>query len=164
MPHGYLPYLIAALVAGMVIRRSLSHRRIRVDSLWIIPALLSVAAVMTIAQSPPRDILGIAGSALAALIGAAVGWQRGRLTRINIDPATGTLMSKASPAGVILILGLFALRYGLRYWLQEHPQKGDTLVNATDALMLFSCAMLIVARVEMWIRCRRLMAAGAGTL
>jgi hypothetical protein len=162
MPHGYGPYLIAVLVLAMVVRRSLRHQTIKVDRMWVIPALLVVAAVMTLSQNPPTDPAIIAGLVVAALIGAGVGWQRGRLTRISLDPETGVLTSKASPAAVILIVAIFALRFGLRFYLQEHPTKGTGAVAATDALLLFGVGMIAVARIEMWIRCRRLMAAGVG--
>jgi hypothetical protein len=162
MPNSYIPYLIAVFVLAMVVRRSLRGQRLKVDRLWVIPVLLIVAAVMTIVQAPPQDPAMILALALAALVGAAVGWQRGRLTRINLDPDTGILTSQASPAAVLLIAGVFALRFGLRFWLEQNPHKGGQALVATDALLLFGVGMIAVARIEMWIRCKRLMAAGAG--
>ena len=35
--------------------------------------------------------------------------------------------------------------------------------NASDALVLFGAATIAAARIEMWLRCKRLIAAGAGT-
>jgi hypothetical protein len=58
---------------------------------------------------------------------------------------------------------VFALRFGLRFWLQAHPQKGGPLLAATDALLLFGVGMIATARIEMWLRCKRLIDAGAGT-
>ena len=162
MPNSYIPYLIAVFVLAMVVRRSLRGQRLKVDRLWVIPVLLIVAAVMTIVQSPPQDPAMILALVLAALAGAGVGWQRGRLTRINLDPDTGVLTSKASPAAVLLIVAVFAVRYGLRFWLTQNPHKGGQALVATDALLLFGVGMIAVARIEMWIRCKRLMAAGAG--
>jgi membrane protein CcdC involved in cytochrome C biogenesis len=162
MPNSYIPYLIAVFVLAMVVRRSLRGQRLRVDRLWVIPLLLAPAAVMTIAQSPPTEPATILALALAALVGAAVGWQRGRLTRIYLDPATGILTSQASPAAVILIVALFAVRFGLKMWLGQSDTRGVQAVGAADALLLFGVGMIAVARIEMWIRCRRLMAAGAG--
>jgi hypothetical protein len=162
MPSSYIPYLIAVFVLALVVRRSLRGRRIKVDQLWVIPALLTAAAVAAIAQAPPTGSAMIAVLVLATLMGAGVGWQRGRLTRINLDPETSVLNSQASPAAVILIVAVFALRYGLRFWLLRHPGKGAQTLVATDALLLFSVGMISVSRIEMWIRCRRLMAAGAG--
>jgi hypothetical protein len=162
MSHGYLPYLIAVLVLALVVRRSLRGRRLKVDRLWVIPVLLIGAAALSLGQSPPTDPAVIATLALALLAGVAIGWQRGRLTRISLDAETGVLTSQASPAAVILIVAIFALRYGLRVWLVEHPQHGVQATAAADALLLFSVGMLSVARIEMWIRCKRLMAAGVG--
>lgn len=162
MPSSYIPYLIAVFVLALVVRRSMRGRRIKVDQLWVIPALLTVAAVAAIAQAPPSGLAMIMVLILATLMGAGIGWQRGRLTRINLDPDTGVLTSQASPAGVILIVAVFALRYGLRFWLLQHPGKGAQALVATDALLLFSVGMISISRIEMWIRCRRLMAAGAG--
>lgn len=162
MPHSYIPYLIMLLVLGLVVRRSLRGRRIKVDTLWIIPVMLILAAGSMIAQSPPHDPKNIAGLVIATLLGVGVGWQRGKLTRINLDAETGVLTSQASPAAVLLIVGLFAARFGLRAWMAEHPGQGEDWVTATDALVLFGAATVIVARLEMWLRCRRLIAAGAG--
>jgi hypothetical protein len=162
MPSSYIPYLIAVFVLALVVRRSLRGRRIKVDQLWVIPALLAAAAVAAIAQAPPSSLAMTMGLILATLMGAGVGWQRGRLTRINLDPESGVLTSQASPAAVILIVAVFALRYGLRFWLLEHPGKGAQALAATDALLLFSVGMISVSRIEMWIRCRQLMAADAG--
>ncbi len=163
MPQGYLPYLIAVFILAMVLRRSLRARRVKVDQLWVIPVLLIVAAVMVLMQSPPADPAGIASIVLATLIGVAVGWQRGKLTRISLDADTGVLTSQASPAAIVLIVAVFALRFGLRFWLQQHPQKGGPFLAAADALLLFGVGMIATARIEMWLRCKRLMAAGAGT-
>jgi hypothetical protein len=164
MPHGYGPYLIAVFVLAMVVRRSLRGRRIKVDRLWVIPALLILAAAATLSQSPPHDPVAVLALVIAALVGAAVGWQRGKLTRINLEPDTGVLTSQASAAAVVLIAVVFAVRFGLRFWLEENPRAklGFDAAIATDALLLFGVGMMAVARIEMWIRCRRLMAAGAG--
>jgi Na+/H+ antiporter NhaC len=162
LPHSLLPYLIPMLVLGLVIRRSLRGRRIKVDTLWVIPALLAIAGVFLVIQSPPRDLAAIAGMIVAVVLGAALGWQRGRLTRISLDPQTGVLTSQASAAAVILIVALFAARLGVRYWLQEHPQKSGALATAADDVVILGVVAMLVTRVEMWLRCRRLIAAGAG--
>jgi hypothetical protein len=162
MPHGYLTYLIPVLVLAMVLRRSLRGQRLKVDRLWVIPALLVIATAMMLSQAPPTDPAAIATLVLVTLLGAAIGWQRGRLTRISLDAETGVLTSKASAAAVILILAVFALRFGVKTWLDEHPHKDAWAAIAADGLLLFGVGGISVARIEMWIRCKRLMAAGAG--
>jgi hypothetical protein len=156
-----IPILIPLVVLGLLVRRSLRGRRIKVDTLWVVPALLALAAGAMLAQTPPHDPAGIASLALAVLLGGALGWQRGRLTRISLNPETGVLTSQASPAAVIMILVLFAARYALRFWIGQSAQK-EVVILATDALVLFSAALILVTRLEMWLRCRRLIAAGAG--
>jgi hypothetical protein len=164
MPHSYAAYLIAVFVLAMVVRRSLRGRRIKVDRLWVIPLLLTVAAVATLSRDPPRDPVAILTLVIAAGVGCAVGWQRGKLTRINLDAQTGVLTSQASAAAVVLIAAVFAARFGLRFWLDQNPHAklGVDAVVVTDALLLFGVGMIATARTEMWIRCRRLLAAGAG--
>lgn len=158
-PPGVYPYLIAVLALGLLIRRSLRGRPIKVERLWIIPTLLLTAAVYLVVQDPPRESYGPAVLALAGLAGAGIGWQRGRLTRISLDAESGVLTSKASPAAVILIAALFVARYGLKIWMAQNPAKGAGLALATDGLTMFGAATVAVARAEMWLRCRRLMAA-----
>ena len=162
LPHNYVSYLITVAVLALIVRRAFRSRRVKVDQLWIIPALLIALAVSVVAQQPPHDAAAIAGLALATLLGAAVGWQRGKLTRISLDPQTGVLTSQASPLAVVLILGLFVVRFGVRIWMQEHPGQGQAFAAAADGLLLFGWTTVIVARLEMWLRCRRLIAAGAG--
>ncbi len=121
------------------------------------PVLLVAIAAMTIAQSPPRDPSGIAVLVLATLAGAGVGWQRGRLTRITLDAGTGVLTGQGSVWGLTLILALLAARYGVIAWARSHPDHGGWAVVAADAALLFGYATLIVSRLEMFVRCRKLM-------
>jgi hypothetical protein len=157
MPHNYVAYLVMALALVFVIRRTLRSRTIRAETLWVIPALLVAIAAVTIAQSPPRDLAGIAVLVLATLAGAGVGWQRGRLTRITLDAETGALTGQGSIWGLLLILLLLAARYGVITWAHTHPDHGGWAVVAADAALLFGYATLIVARLEMFVRCRKLM-------
>src|SRR5271169_2658700 len=102
MPQTYVPYLIMAVAIVFVIRRNLRSRRIRAETLWVIPVLLVAIAALSIAQSPPRDPLGIGALVLATLAGAVAGWWRGKLTHITLDPETGTLTGKGSVVGIVL--------------------------------------------------------------
>jgi hypothetical protein len=144
MPHSATPYLIIAFVAlFMVLRlaRSMRGRQIKMNSLWIVPAIMIVYAGMDLYRYPPTGALDIAARTLAALLGAGVGWWRGRLTRIDLDHQTGVLTSRASPAAVIVIILLLAVRYGLRIWIAESG-KGGSLIMLSNALLFFGFAML----------------------
>ena len=160
MDKQYIVYLVMAAAIILMIRRNMRANRIRVGSLWVMPVILLLVAVLTVVQQPPRDATGIAILAAGALGGAVAGWYRGKLTHITLDPESGVLTGKGSAIGLIIILALMVARYTIRAWAQSHPDHSGIAVAVTDAAFLFGFAMLIVARLEMWLRCRKLMAAG----
>ncbi len=102
--------------------------------------------------------LRIAADGGALAIGAAAGWWRGRLTHIAVNPDTHELTSRTSPLGVLLIAGLYLVRFGLRYYAEQNPGAVHGAATLfTDGLMIFAIGMLSVQRLEMWLRCRRLL-------
>src|SRR6516165_2159760 len=113
-PTGPWVYLIPLIAVAMIVLRNAGERRLKVERLWISPVLFLALTALTLArQSPPGPAL-LALEAGALGLGAFAGWWRGRLTHITVDPATHALTSKTSPLGMLLILALFAVRYGLR--------------------------------------------------
>ena len=78
----------------------------------------------------------------------------------NGDPFS--LVSVTSAVVGPFDLGSIVIRFGLKMLLDQSNIRSVQAVGATDALLLFGVGMIAVARIEMWIRCRRLMAAGAG--
>jgi hypothetical protein len=161
MPQNYVVYLAMAVAIIFMIRRNLTSRRIRAGSLWVMPVLLIAIAVLTISQNPPRNPAGIAILAVGALAGAAAGWYRGKFIHISLDAETGVLTGKGSAVGLMLILALLVARYAVRTWAASHPDQGGIAVAIADAAFLAGFATLIVSRLEMWLRCRKLMAAAA---
>jgi len=161
MDKTYLPYLIMAVALIFMIRRNLAARRIRAGTLWVLPLILIAIAALAIAQTPPHDALGVAILAVGAAAGAAAGWYRGKLTHITLDPETGVLTGKGSVMGLVVILGLLVARQAIRAWAVSHPDKGGMAVAIADAVFLCGFVTLIVARLEMWLRCRKLMAGTA---
>ena len=153
-----LPYLIPIALLALVLRRSLRHRKLNADRLWVMSAILPLLGVVILYQSPPKTMVGVIAIAAALALGAAAGWWRGRLTTITVDPETHALTSRTSSLGVLLIAGLFALRYGLRMVEVQNPGAipgGAGL--ATDVLMVFGIGMMAVQRLEMWLRAERLL-------
>ena len=156
-----LPYLLPVLVLVLIVRRGMRQRKLQAERLWVMPALLLFLGGSTLVAAPPKTTTGIAIVAAALLVGAAIGWWRGRLTQITIDPETHELSSKTSPVGVILIAAIFVARYGLRLLALHNPGMlpgGAGLI--ADALMIFAIGMIAVQRLEMWLRCQRLIADG----
>ena len=112
-------------------------------------------------KAPPRDITAIAALAAATLAGAGAGWYRGKFTHITLDADTGMLTGKGSAIGLVLILAIYVGRYAVVAWARSHPDHSGTAVMIADAALLFGFATLIVSRLEMWLRCRKLMTGAA---
>ena len=83
---GVWVYLIPILVIGLVILRNARARHLRVERMWIAPVLLLVLTATTFSQQhmPTAAMIAVDVAALGA--GAALGWWRGRFTKITVDP------------------------------------------------------------------------------
>jgi hypothetical protein len=157
-----LPYIIPLLILLLVIRRGMMARKIKVERMWVLPVLLICAGASMFAAAQTPSPLVMAELAVALAAGGVVGWYRGRLTHISIDPATHDLTSKTSPVGVVLVAVLFAARYAIRLALPGatvgQPGSLETQAGAiADAVALFGIGAVVVQRLEMWMRCNRLL-------
>ena len=160
------PWALLALLVAFVLWRNRRPRRLRVGRLWIIPALVvgGVASGVTLGRRPiGYHWIDVALSLLAVGLGGLAGWRRGRFMRIAVDPGTRTVTAHASPAGVLFILGLLAVRRALQFEVETGavplPFKPAALI---EPLLYFAAATVAAQRLEMWLRARRLLAeAGA---
>src|SRR5690349_14677295 len=96
---GYLvAFTIIALLMGLRIWRGSRVRKLRVERMWIRPAIILTVLTLSIyGQPPPMTVPIIASLAVVTALGGVMGWYRGRMVRVSIDPATHALTSKASP-------------------------------------------------------------------
>ena len=151
-------YLIPLIAIALMVLRNARERRLKVERLWISPLLFLVITAGVFASQPaPGPVILVVDLAILAL-GALAGWWRGRLTRITVDPESHALTSKTSPLGMLLILALFAVRYGLRSFGAE--TAGMLHVSAlviTDALMLLAVGIVCAQRLEIALRATRLL-------
>jgi hypothetical protein len=156
-----LPFAIIAIVVGLRLRSMSKERPLKVETLWIIPAVyLALVAWMLFALPP--TVFGWGLLAVGLVIGAALGWHRGKLIRIDRNAETGELRQKASPLAMILLLALIALKLGARAIFGEtaagHPASGAMLL--TDAFIGFALGLLSATRLELYLRAKRILAAG----
>jgi hypothetical protein len=152
----WISYAVVAVIMIMMMRRNMRGRKLRMERLWVLPAVLAAITVFYLVGEPPGLALG-AGLVLALAVGGAAGWQRGRFTRITIDPQTHSFNSQASTAGMILLAALFILRAGLRAYVAQTPHNAAISLAVTDVLVVFALGMVAGQRAEMWIRCRRML-------
>ena len=155
---------IFAVVMVVRLRRLNQDRRLRLETMWILPALFIAGAVALLISKPPHG-LDWAWLVGVAVIGASLGWWRGKLVPISVDPVTHRLNSKTSPAALIFLLALLVLRFGVRTVLQNEAQAWHlNLALVTDGFVLFAVSLISTARLEMAVRALRLLRAHRATV
>ena len=162
----YLPILLIVALIGFRLLRAAQMRKINPGRLWISPviALTGMVLLFALLPSPLGNPFAIPIFAGAALIGVGVGYLRGKHQEFSIDPATGDVMSKASPIGTIVFLAVFVVRFGLRTWM-GNPQADagrpldPNVTLYTDATLFFAFGMLSATAWEVWRRTRPLVLA-----
>ena len=135
---------IAAIVITLRMRRMSKERPLKIEQLWIVPGIYGLIAGFLYWRFPPHGMT-ILWCAIAMALGAAAGWQRGRMMHISVDPETHAIRQKASPAAMLFLLALIAVRYGARE------------LAATDILIAFALGLLSMQRYEMYLRAKRLL-------
>jgi hypothetical protein len=145
---------IVVIVMALRFRSMGKIRPLKLDSLWVVPSMYVVVAALMFIGLPPTGWVAIA-SAVGLLIGAAVGWQRGKMMHIHVDPETHALNQKASPAAMFFLIALIVVRAGARTVLGQ--TGGVSPAMLTDPLIMFGVGMFSVQRVEMYLRAKRLL-------
>lgn len=148
--------MIAFIVVIMAVRmRGMSKMRpLKLGSLWIVPAIYLAVTVWMFILLPPVGWVAIA-SAAGLLIGAGVGWQRGKMMHIHVDPETHALNQKASPAALFFLVALIVIRNGARAFIGSGGQVSPAML--TDPLIAFALGMFTLTRLEMYLRAKRLL-------
>ena len=145
---------IVVVVLALRMRGMSKMRPLKLGSLWIVPALYLVVAALMFVELPPTGSVAIA-SAVGLAIGSAVGWQRGKMMHIHVDPETHALNQKASPAAMIFLIALILVRSGARSILGQNSHVSPAML--TDPLIAFAFGMFALTRLEMYIRAKRLL-------
>jgi hypothetical protein len=156
---------VSAVVVGLVlllrVRRMTARRPLNPATLWIVPAIFVGIAVLTIGEFPPRGMDWV-WMAISLLLGAALGWQRGRLMKIWIEPESGTLMSQGSGWAIVFLVALIAFRSLLRTGLAMEADSwaiSPALIN--NVFVVFAVGLFGTTRAEMALRAARLKKAHA---
>ena len=156
-----LQYLIPVLVIGLVLflrlRAMGKARPLRVERLWIVPAVYLALALFLFWEMTPHG-LGWLWAGLAFVLGSVIGWYRGKAMKIHVDPETHALNQTASPLAFLVILGLIALRYAIRAGAAYEAGLGNVDVPLiTDCLVAMALGLLSMTRLEMYLRGSRLL-------
>ena len=143
------------LIAGVLVLRNRRARPLRIERLWLRPAMsIAFALLFLFSYPPPITALSLSIMFLGLVVGVAVGWQRGRFMRIEVDPVSHAMTARMSQLGMILVLAFFAARY----WLRGAFLGPVPAASVTDALMISAATMMLAQQVEVTLRARRLLA------
>ena len=156
-----LPIVIIAVVFALRFRNLNKPRPFNAGRLWLIPAIIAVAAGFFLVSFPP-SALGWLIMVFAALIGAFAGLKRGQLMHLERDPQTGGLLMRQSPAALLFVFAILAARRviafetgsssGVQADASGHIPPAALLV--TDGLMAFALAMVVLMRWTLWQRAK----------
>ena len=156
-PGGLMQYLLPLAVFVVIFafraRRMSQVRPLKLERLWIVPAIYLALVVATFATKPPAANAWLA-SAIALVVGAAMGWQRGRMMAIHVDPATHKLGQKGSPLAILFLFAIVAVKVVAQ---NEGAAMGFDVALVTDAALAFGLGMFSATRIEMYVRARRLL-------
>jgi len=158
--QGWISYAITAVVIAVVFavrwRRMSVVKPLKLERLWVFPALYAAVALYMAVMYPPHGLAWLF-CAIALVMGAALGWQRGKMMRITVDRDTHTLNQTGSPAALLFIVALVGTRAIARVAVERSGWGIDPLAF-TDVLMALALGLFAAMRVEMFLRGRRLLA------
>ena len=154
--YGITAVIVVAVMA-LRFRNVGKMRRLRLETLWIVPAIyVALTAATFAALPPPPEIWPFI--AIAAAAGAAVGWQRGKMMHIEVEAETHTLNQRTSPTALLFIVVILIARQGAGA-LARQGALHINVATLTDLLMAFALGMFAATRIEMYLRAKRLLAA-----
>ncbi|WP_426257812.1 DUF1453 domain-containing protein [Sphingomonas sp. DC1600-2] len=150
-----IPIVIFLVVFALRARRLTRLRPLKIEQLWIVPAIYAAVVAVIFYRSPPT-LAGWAIAAAALAIGAALGWQRGKTMQIHVDPETHELRQRASLWALAFIVVLIAIKSIAQAEGAALHFNVDVLI---DTLAALSLGIFAVQRLEMYLRATRLLAA-----
>ena len=158
-----LPVVIPLVVLGIIFLRARRPRRVRLELLWISPSVivaLIAAGVIFQPHRAPYTAIDFGVFALAVAAGAGVGWLRAKAVTLTVEPTTHEVTSATSPVGLMIIVAVFLVRFGLRSaTAAEAGVSGLAPAVIADAFLLLAAGLVVGQRVEIFLRARRLIAA-----
>ena len=165
--HGasLVSYLVPlGVVAVIIVLRNSRARQLKIERLWVTPAIYLILMASALAEAPPPlTPVSLAILAGAFALGAAIGWQRARFVQIHIHPETHELSSRSSPIGILFIFAILVVRYAARDLLAGNAGLLHLpIVAITDGFLLLAIAMLTTQRLEIWQRASRMLAEAKG--
>lgn len=176
------PYIVPLIVVAIFARRLMRNkpRKVKTNRIFLIPGLIIIATVATLWSAPmPKPwLLWGAIDILALAAGLVVGFLTAHHQEFSLDYDTGTITSKATPIGTLVVVALFAIKFGARFlfpqingspysassYMPDSPiphaahAGAAAIMGWTDVGIIFSAAMLFGRAATTWLRAQPLIA------
>ncbi len=158
--QGWISYAITAVVIGIVFairwRRMSIVKPLKLERLWVFPVCYAGVALYMAVMYPPHGLAWLF-CAVALVMGAALGWQRGKMMRIMIDPDSHALNMTSSPAAILFLAAIVALRVGARAMIGDGHALHVDAFAITDMLVALGLGLFTTQRIEMYLRAKRML-------
>jgi hypothetical protein len=151
---------VTLLAVVLIVRRTLVTQTMRVWALFAVPVIILVLMCFVISQTPMTGTAVLA-IVIGAIAGGILGYLRGVHSDVKLGPRPGTLVVKGSVVLVAIILGAFAIRFGLRMYFASDPL---TVAAVGDGVLAFAVGSVIVARTMLYLTYRRLLRGSTATV
>ncbi len=155
---------VLALVLALRMRRMRQLRPLRIEQLWMLPAFYAVVLIALYVLHPPHGLVWL--YALVALaVGTGIGWYRGKLMTVHVDPQTHEVSQQGSLLAMLFILVVVGMRFAARSLAaSEAGGNPAVMISVTDVLLAFGLGFIGAQRIEMGLRAKMLLAkAKSGT-
>jgi hypothetical protein len=178
--HQLQPYIVPLVVIVILARRLMRNKaqKVKTNRLFILPGIVAIATVITLYSTGIPGMLWIGIYVAALIAGAVVGFLSAHHQEFALDYETGTITSKATPIGSILVVALFAARFGLKLLMPNvagsatsissytpgsplpsvPAHASGALLGWTDAGIIFSAAMMLARAATTYLRAQPLLA------
>jgi len=158
----FAPYIVPLLLAAVIVRRSMQARKVNTGRMWIRPVVLLLMLAGAFAYAPMPGPIAIIAFLAAGAAGIGLGTYMAGHQHLTIDEKTGHISSRSNMIGTLLVLGLFAIRFGAKLIFPELAHPGHSqMTQAANGLLVFTVGVLIAQTAATWQRTRPLLAAHA---
>jgi membrane protein CcdC involved in cytochrome C biogenesis len=161
-----IKYAVYGVVAILILtiyffrfRNAGTARPLQPGSLLIRPVLLVLAGAYFVFLAQPFDTKSLGILAGCLIVGAIIGWWRGKLVHIEVHPETHAISSVTPIFAVVLIVLLVIVRLALKMILfptTDFASHEAMLMNAY--FFAFAVGALGLTPVEMYLRAQKLLA------
>ena len=143
------------VIFGLRARRMSQMRPLKLERLWIVPAIYLVLVAANFVVKPPTP---------AAWRGVGCGVAGRRGARLAAWPADAdqcrsrtrtTLSQKGSPLAILFLLAIIGVKIGGAG--RGTRRSGFDVALVTDAALAFALGMFTMTRIEMYLRAKRLL-------